>query len=51
MTYLNLLNGKDILNIEKVIPIPIEKLVPFPKNPFKVRNDEEMLDLIERVKK
>lgn len=51
MTYLNLLNGKDILNIEKVIPIPIEKLVPFPKNPFKVRNDKEMLDLIERVKK
>lgn len=50
MTYLNQLHGKDILNIEKVIPIPIEKLIPFPENPFGVREDEEMLDLIKRVK-
>ena len=51
MIYLNLLHGKDILNIEKVIPMPIEKLDDFPDHPFQVRQDEEMEDLVERVKK
>ena len=51
MIYLSLLHGKDILNIEKVIPMPIEKLDDFPDHPFQVRQDEEMEDLVERVKK
>ena len=51
MIYLSLLHGKDILNIEKVIPVPIEKLDDFPNHPFQVRRDEEMEDLVERVKK
>lgn len=29
--------------------IPLEKLVPFPNHPFKVRDDEDMLKLIESV--
>ena len=51
MIYSSLCNGKDILNIEKVIPISIDKLDDFPEHPFRVRKDEEMLDLVERVKK
>ncbi len=51
MIFLSQYNGKDVLNIEKVIPIPIEKLDDFPNHPFHVRQDEEMDDLIERVKK
>lgn len=51
MIYLSLSHGKDFLNIEKVIPIPIEKLDDFPNHPFRVRKDEEMIDLVERVKK
>ena len=30
--------------------IPIEKLHPFPDHPFSVRDDEEMLTMIESVK-
>lgn len=51
MIYLSQLLGKDILNIEKVIPLPIEKLIPSSKNPFNVRDDEEMQDLTEKVLK
>ena len=29
--------------------IPLEKLVPFPNHPFKVRDDEEMNKLVESV--
>ena len=50
MIYLSLLHGKDILNIEKAIPIPIEKLFDFPNHPFKVNKDKEMENMVETVK-
>ncbi len=36
---------------EKVIEIPIHKVEDFPNHPFQVRNDEEMMDLIDSVAK
>ncbi len=50
MIYSSLCNGKDILNIEKAIPIPIEKLFDFPNHPFKVNDDKEMENMVETVK-
>lgn len=50
MIYLSLWNGKDFLNIEKAIPIPIEKLFDFPNHPFKVNDDKEMENMVETVK-
>lgn len=50
MIYLSLLHGKDFLNIEKAIPIPIEKLFDFPNHPFKVNDDKEMENMVETVK-
>lgn len=50
MTFLSLCNGKDILNIEKAIPIPLEKLYDFPNHPFKVNDDKEMENMVETVK-
>lgn len=43
--------GKDILNLKKVIPISIKDISDFPEHPFKVKdNDLEMQRLIESVK-
>ena len=42
--------GKDIFNIERAIPIPIEKLYDFPDHPFKVVNDDEMKNMAETIK-
>lgn len=50
MICLNLLHGKDILNIEKSIPIPIDKLFPFPNHPFQVNNDEKMEEMAKTIK-
>lgn len=50
MTFLSLCNGKDILNIEKAIPIPLEKLFDFPNHPFQVNDDMEMENMVETVK-
>ena len=50
MIYLSLLHGKDILNIEKAIPIPLEKLFDFPNHPFKVNDDKEMENMVQTVK-
>lgn len=50
MIFSSLLHGKDILNIEKAIPIPIEKLFDFPNHPFKVNDDKEMENMVETVK-
>lgn len=50
MIFLSLCNGKDILNIEKAIPIPLEKLYDFPNHPFKVNDDKEMENMVETVK-
>ena len=51
MIYLSLLHGKDFLNIEKAIPIPIEKLYDFPNHPFKVIGDSQMIELQDSIKK
>lgn len=50
MIYLNLYNGKDVFNIEKAIPVPIENLIDFPNHPFKVNDDKEMEKMVETVK-
>ena len=50
MTFSSLCNGKDILNIEKAIPIPLEKLFDFPNHPFQVNDDKEMENMVETVK-
>ena len=42
--------GKDVFNIERAIPIPIEKLYDFPDHPFKVVDDEELRDMAETIK-
>ena len=34
---------------EKVIEIKLNKIVDFPNHPFQVREDEEMLELIDSV--
>ena len=39
------------MNIEKAIPIPLEKLYDFPNHPFKVNDDKEMENMVETVKK
>ena len=38
-------------NAEKVIEIPIHKIEDFPNHPFQVRNDEEMMNLVDSVAK
>ena len=35
---------------EVVENIPIEKLKPFPNHPFKIREDETMMETVESVK-
>lgn len=42
--------GKDIFDIERAIPIPINKLFEFPEHPFKIRDDEEMQLMSESIK-
>lgn len=36
-------------NAEKIMNIPIEDIIDFPNHPFKVKEDDEMLDLIDSV--
>lgn len=36
---------------EKIVEIPIHKIVDFPNHPFQVRNDEEMKELIDSIGK
>ncbi|MCR5185517.1 MAG: ParB/RepB/Spo0J family partition protein [Clostridia bacterium] len=42
--------GKDILDIEKVIPISIKEITNFPNHPFKVVEDERMQDMVKSIK-
>lgn len=42
---------KALDNAEKVIEIKLNKITDFPNHPFKVREDEEMIDLIDSVSK
>lgn len=41
---------RDAKNTEKITMIPIKNLVPFKNHPFKVRDDEEMDNLVESIK-
>ena len=38
------------LELEKVVNLPPDKILDFPNHPFKVRQDEEMQQLVESVK-
>ena len=42
--------GKDILDIEKIIPISIKDISNFPNHPFKVVDDERMQDMVASIK-
>ena len=42
---------KALDNAEKVIEIKLSKITDFPNHPFKVREDEEMIDLIDSISK
>ena len=35
---------------ERVQSLPLDKLVPFPNHPFKVRDDEKMLETVESIR-
>jgi ParB-like nuclease domain. len=36
-------------NAEKIMNIPIEDIIDFPNHPFKVKEDDEMLELVDSV--
>lgn len=42
--------GKDMLNIDKAIPIDISEISNFPNHPYKVKDDENMKRLVDSVK-
>lgn len=42
--------GKDVLDIKKIIPIPIKDITDFPEHPFKVIDDDRMQDMVKSVK-
>ena len=37
-------------NLKKIYEIPLSEIDPFPEHPFKVRDDEDMMNLVESVK-
>ena len=41
---------RDNKDLEKVVYIPINEILDFPNHPFKVRDDEKMLETVESVK-
>ena len=41
---------RDYENAEKVEEIDISKITDFPNHPFKVRNDEQMREMVKSVK-
>ena len=43
--------GREELNREKVLEVPLTEIDGFPDHPFKVRMDESMNDMIESIKK
>ena len=41
---------RDEENLKKIYEIPLSDIDPFPDHPFKVRDDEDMMNLVESVK-
>ena len=41
---------RDEAKLKHIYEIPIDQIDPFPDHPFKVRNDDDMLNLIESIK-
>ncbi len=41
---------RDEENLKKIYEIPLSEIDPFPEHPFKVRDDEDMMNLVESVK-
>lgn len=42
--------GKDIMDIKKIIPISIKEISDFPEHPFRVVDDEKMQDMVKSIK-
>ena len=41
---------RDDRNLKRIYNIPLDKIDPYPDHPFKVRDDEDMMNLVESVK-
>lgn len=41
---------RDDAKLKRINEIPLEKIDPFPEHPFKVKDDEDMLNLVESIK-
>ena len=41
---------RDDAKLKRIYEIPLEEIDPFPDHPFKVRDDEDMMNLVESVK-
>ena len=41
---------RDDAKLKRIYEIPLEEMDPFPDHPFKVRDDEDMMNLVESVK-
>ena len=41
---------RDEAHLKKIFEIPLEQIDPFPNHPFKVKDDEDMMNLVESVK-
>ena len=41
---------RDEARLKKIYEIPIEQIDPFPEHPFKVKDDEDMMNLVESIK-
>ena len=41
---------RDEANLKKIYEIPLDEIDPYPEHPFKVRDDEDMMNLVESVK-
>ena len=41
---------RDEAHLKKIFEIPLDQIDPFPNHPFKVKDDEDMMNLVESVK-
>ena len=41
---------RDEAKLKKIYEIPLDQIDPFPEHPFKVKDDEDMMNLVESVK-
>ena len=41
---------RDDAKLKRIYEIPIEEIDPFPEHPFKVKDDEDMMNLVESIK-